>query len=276
MPETVHTARDLPVRPRQVARHDPLMALRLIYQMFSKLLGWIVLRTRSDTTKEIEILVLRHQLAVLQRRTPRPRMTLDRPRRDRRPHPTAPDRRRLGLLVTPATILRWHRQLIARRWTTQPVPARSTGHPRRPARPGPSPGHRESHVGVPTDPRRARRPRLPDRRLHRLDHPAHRRHRPFDAASRTDLGAVPAGAGARDPRVRLVPPRHHHPAPAVRVLRHRARHPPGAHPRRHRPPDRWRASQIPDTGPNKVRPGTEDDLCENGAGSSRLSSKTRP
>jgi len=42
------------------------MALRLIYQMFSKLLGWIVLRTRSDTTKEIEILVLRHQLAVLQ------------------------------------------------------------------------------------------------------------------------------------------------------------------------------------------------------------------
>ena len=46
------------------------MALRLIYQMFTKLLGWIVLRTRSDTTKDIEILVLRHQLAVLQRRTP--------------------------------------------------------------------------------------------------------------------------------------------------------------------------------------------------------------
>jgi hypothetical protein len=38
----------------------------------------------------------------------------------------------------------------------------------------------------------------------------------------------------------------------------------------------WRASQIPDTGPNKVRPGTEDDLCENGAGSSHLSSRTRP
>ena len=39
---------------------------------------------------------------------------------------------------------------------------------------------------------------------------------------------------------------------------------------------KWRASQIPDTGPNKVRPGTEDDLCENGVGSSRPSSKTRP
>jgi hypothetical protein len=38
----------------------------------------------------------------------------------------------------------------------------------------------------------------------------------------------------------------------------------------------WRASQIPDTGLNKVRPGTEDDLCENDAGSSHLSSRTRP
>jgi putative transposase len=48
--------------------------MRLIYQMFSKLLSWIVLRTHCDTAKEIEILVLRHQLAVLQRRTPRPRL----------------------------------------------------------------------------------------------------------------------------------------------------------------------------------------------------------
>ena len=42
-----------------------------------------------------------------------------------------PDRRRLGLLVTPATILRWHRQLIARRWTT-----RASGRP--PIRGGPA------------------------------------------------------------------------------------------------------------------------------------------
>ena len=45
------------------------MALRLIYQVFTTLLGWIVLRARSDTTKDIEILILRQQLAVLQRRT---------------------------------------------------------------------------------------------------------------------------------------------------------------------------------------------------------------
>ena len=55
--------------------HDPLVALKVIYQMFAKLLGWIVLRTRSDATKEIEILVLRHRLTVLQRGTPRRRMT---------------------------------------------------------------------------------------------------------------------------------------------------------------------------------------------------------
>jgi len=86
-----------------------------------KLLGWIVLRTRSDTTKDIEILVLRHQLAVLQRRTPRPRMSWTDRALIAAFTRLLPVRRRLGLLVTPATILRWHRQLIAHRWTTRPV-----------------------------------------------------------------------------------------------------------------------------------------------------------
>ena len=99
------------------------MALRLIYQMFSKLLGWIVLRTRSDTTKDIEILVLRHQLTVLQRRTPRPRMTWTDRALIAALTRLLPVRRRLGLLVTPATILRWHRHLVRRRWTSQPVRA---------------------------------------------------------------------------------------------------------------------------------------------------------
>ena len=97
------------------------MALRLIYQTFCTLLGWLVLRARANTSKEIEILVLRHQLTVLRRQTRRPRLSWA----DRALISTLtrllPTPRRLGLLVTPATILRWHRQLIARRWTTQTV-----------------------------------------------------------------------------------------------------------------------------------------------------------
>jgi putative transposase len=130
VPETVHTARDLTVCPRQVARHDPFKALRLIYQMFTTLLGWIVLRTRSETTKDIEILVLRHQLAVLQRGSPRPRIMWIERALIAALTRLLPVRRRRGLLVTPATILRWHRQLIAHRWTTHSARA---GRPAIPA-----------------------------------------------------------------------------------------------------------------------------------------------
>jgi transposase len=95
--------------------------MRLIYQMFSKLLSWVVLRTHCDTAKEIEILVLRHQLAVLQRRTPRPRLNWTDRAVIAALSRLLPVRRRIGMLVAPATILRWHRQLVAHRWTTQPT-----------------------------------------------------------------------------------------------------------------------------------------------------------
>jgi putative transposase len=107
------------------------VALQLIYLVFSKLLSWMVLCTRSDTAKEIEILVLRHQLAVLQRRTPRPRISWPDRALIAALTRLLPTRRRLGLLVTPATILRWHQRLVTRHWTTQPArsgrPAIPTG-----------------------------------------------------------------------------------------------------------------------------------------------------
>jgi putative transposase len=91
------------------------VAVKLIYQMFAKLLSWAVLHARSDTANEIEILVLRHQLAVLQRRTPRPRISWT----DRAVIAALtrllPARRRHGLLITPAMILRSHRHLVQRR-----------------------------------------------------------------------------------------------------------------------------------------------------------------
>ena len=90
----------------------------------------MVLRTRSDTTKDIEILVLRHQLAVLQRRTLRPQISWPDRALITALTRLLPTRRRLGMLVTPATILRWHQRLVSRHWTTQP--ARS-GRPAIPA-----------------------------------------------------------------------------------------------------------------------------------------------
>lgn len=118
------------------------MALQLIYLVISKLAGWMVLRTRSDTSKEIEILVLRHQLSVLQRRAPRPRITW--PDRAILAALTRllPTRRRLGLLVTPATILRWHKRLVSGRWTTQPA---------RPGRPGIPAGLRDLAIRLATE-----------------------------------------------------------------------------------------------------------------------------
>ena len=85
------------------------MALKLIYQMFAKLLTWMVLHVRSDTANEIEILVLSQQRAVLQRRTPQPRISWS----DRAVIAAIgrllPARRRHGFLSTPATIPRCSR-----------------------------------------------------------------------------------------------------------------------------------------------------------------------
>lgn len=91
----------------------------------------VVLRHRSEREKEIEILLLRHQLRVLQRQVARPQLTLaDRALLAAFSRVLPRQVWRTSACVTPATLLRWHRELVARRWT---YPHRRPGRPVMPA-----------------------------------------------------------------------------------------------------------------------------------------------
>ena len=95
------------------------MCLRFVFLLITRLAAWLRLSRREEAWKTAEILILRHQLAVLQRRQPR-RTTVD--WADRALFATLlgviPRARRRGLrlLVTPDTIVRWHRDIVRRRW----------------------------------------------------------------------------------------------------------------------------------------------------------------
>jgi putative transposase len=86
------------------------LALRCLLQL-------VLLRPRSREFEELEIVVLRHELAVLRRQARRPQLTAS----DRVFLTMAsrflPRSRWQSFLVTPTTLLRWHRQMVARRWT---------------------------------------------------------------------------------------------------------------------------------------------------------------
>jgi putative transposase len=93
------------------------VSFSLLYLIFARLCGWLVLLSRSSASKDAELLVLRHEVAVLRRTHPRPRLDWA----DRAVMAALirllPGRLRAHRLVTPDTFLRWHRRLVARKCT---------------------------------------------------------------------------------------------------------------------------------------------------------------
>ena len=91
------------------------MTLRLLYLLFRQVLRWLALLSRSAAARDAELLMLRHEVAVLRRQPARPRV-------DWADRAVLAGLARLlprpvwrGLHEQPATLLRWHRDLVRRR-----------------------------------------------------------------------------------------------------------------------------------------------------------------
>jgi hypothetical protein len=181
---------------------------------------WLLARPRRS--KELEILVLRHQLAMLRRQARQPKLT----RADRALlaalSRSLPRAAWAGFPVKPATLLRWHRQLVARRWTYSHRAPRSAAARIVAARFDPAVRRREPDVGIPTYRRRTQG-------LGHLcvcddgaDSAARRRPSAGTGAEPLLVARVPTCAGGKHACLRLPHGRDRLPATDLRVVLHLA------------------------------------------------------
>ena len=105
-------------------QHERHPCVALAYRLLVTVLSWLALLARSSSAKDVEILALRHEVAVLRRTNPRPRMS----RTDRAMLAALtrimPRGLRLRRIVTPGTLLRWYRRLVAAKWRKPRPPGR--------------------------------------------------------------------------------------------------------------------------------------------------------
>src|SRR5664280_157895 len=178
-------------------RRNWAMALSFLYPAFTRILQLVRMNGREKSDLAIEVVMLRHEVAVLRRQVVRPTL---------RPSDRAllaglgrllDRRRRGGFFVHPETLLRWHRDLVRRKWTyaRRPgrpgIPAGTVAIVLRLARENSAWGYRRIQGGAGED-------GCHPGSFERLDHPGSPRRRPVTVAERSDLGGVPLFPGVID------------------------------------------------------------------------------